>query len=283
MPQLDDLLAVLDLERTGDTNWRGGSIVIGGGPVVFGGQPLAQTIVAAAAVDPAKAVKSVHTVFARGGSTDAPLDFDVDVMQQGRSFASATVSVTQGDRLCTCSLVLLHAPDPDLIRHQDTAPAVAAADDSAPSSQVAGFWEIRTVDGVDIADPDAVVRTARRVDPVPRRPRRPDAQPGAARLRHRRVPHRDGDAPPRRGRTVDGPPHDLDQRHHPHPHVPRPGGRLPMAPARPGEPGGRCRAQLRPGPRFTERGDLVASFVQENMIRAFAADQAPPAGGRAAH
>ena len=34
---------------------------------------------------------------------------------------------------------------------------------------------------------------------------------------------------------------------------------------------------------FTREGSLVASFVQENMIRAFATDRAPAAGGRAAH
>jgi acyl-CoA thioesterase-2 len=34
---------------------------------------------------------------------------------------------------------------------------------------------------------------------------------------------------------------------------------------------------------FTVDGDLVASFVQENLIRAFATDQPRPSGGRAAH
>ena len=76
MPDLDDLLAVFALEPTGEHTWRGDSIEFGGGSVVFGGQLLAQSMLAGAAVDPAKEVKSIHTVFARGASTDAPLDFD---------------------------------------------------------------------------------------------------------------------------------------------------------------------------------------------------------------
>ena len=140
MPDIDELLAVLDLEPTGGTTYQADSMAFGGGAVVFGGQLLAQTIMAAATADRAKEVKSVHTVFARGASTEAPLEFDVETMQQGRSFASATVTVRQGDRLCTRSLVLLHSPDPDLIRHQAEAPDVVSADESAPSPHAGGFW-----------------------------------------------------------------------------------------------------------------------------------------------
>ena len=61
--------------------------VSAGGNVVFGGQLLAQTIVAASLHAPGKFVKTVHTVFARGGSLDAGLDINVDVMHSGRAFA----------------------------------------------------------------------------------------------------------------------------------------------------------------------------------------------------
>jgi acyl-CoA thioesterase II len=140
MPELADLLAVFDLEPTGEGAFSGSSIVFGGGSVVFGGQLLAQSILAGATVDPAKEVKSIHTVFARGAATDAPLEFDVDVMQNGRSFASASVTARQGERLCTRSLVLLHAPDPDLIRHQPEAPAVGSPEDAVASEHSTGFW-----------------------------------------------------------------------------------------------------------------------------------------------
>ena len=44
------------------------NFVAGSAGAVFGGQLLAQTIVAGATVDPTKDVRSVHTIFARGGS-----------------------------------------------------------------------------------------------------------------------------------------------------------------------------------------------------------------------
>ena len=262
MPELDDLLAVLALDPTGDRSWSGGSLDFGAGAVVFGGQLLAQTIVAAATVDPAKTVKSVHTVFARGASTDLPLEFAVDVMQQGRSFASASVTVSQGERLCTRSLVLLHAPDPDLIRHQDAVPDVPSAAGSTPSTHGAGFWEIRTVGGVDIADPDAVGPA--HLDVWTRFPDAPDDPTiNQALLAFATDGFLIGTAmrPHAGSRPVPGPSVDLDECHHPHADVPRPGGRLRLAPARPGEPGGRSRSQLRAGPRV-RRGRRPRGLVR---------------------
>ena len=276
MPELDELLAVLDLDPTGDRSWTGASMDFGAGAVVFGGQLLAQTIVAAATVDPAKSVKSVHTVFARGASTDRPLEFAVDVMQQGRSFASATVTISQGERLCTRSLVLLHAPDPDLIRHQDAAPEVPSAAESTPSAHGAGFWEVRTVGGVDIADPDAVGPP--RLDVWTRFPDAPDDPNlnqallafatdgfliGTAMRPHAGV----GQALAHRSISTSVITHTLTF----HGPVDASGWLLldqesPVAGA--GRSYGRAHV-------FTEDGRLVASFVQDNMVRAFPEGQQP--------
>ena len=70
----------------------------------------------------------------------------------GRAFASTTVTISQGDRLCTRSLLLLTAEEPDLIRHADPAPAAAPPPTTAPTA--AGEWEVRVVDDVDISDPE---------------------------------------------------------------------------------------------------------------------------------
>ena len=156
MPDLDGLLAALDLEPRGDGRFRAGNFDTGLGSVVFGGQLLGQIIVAAATADPSKEIKSVHTVFARGGALDQPLDIEVEPMHVGRALASATVTIRQGDRLCTRSLVLLSAVEPDLIRHDADPPRVGTPDQATPSRGGEGFWELRVVDGVDISDPDAV-------------------------------------------------------------------------------------------------------------------------------
>ena len=158
MTQLSDVLAVLDLEQSGDDRFVAQHLDEGHG-VVFGGQLLAQTVVAAARTIPDKEVLSVHNVFARGASIDSPLTVTVERVQAGRAFASVTVTTTQERGICTRALVLLHAPDPDLIRHADPAPKVSDPSDAAPPDHAGGegaWWDIRVVDGVDISDPDAV-------------------------------------------------------------------------------------------------------------------------------
>jgi acyl-CoA thioesterase len=152
---IESLLHGLDLRPDGPGRYHADNMDTGPG-VVFGGQLLAQTIVAAGREHPEKRVKTVHTIFARGGAVDRGVEIDVDVMHAGRAFASATVTISQGERLCTRSLVLLTADEPDLIRHADPMPARGGPDDAPETSHGTGAWEIRTVGGVDIADPDAV-------------------------------------------------------------------------------------------------------------------------------
>jgi acyl-CoA thioesterase II len=154
--ELSELLGVLDLEPVSEGRFRAQNFSDGPGGVVFGGQLLAQSIVAGATIDPSKEVKSIHTVFARGGAMDQPLDIEVDAMHTGRALASATVTVRQHERLCTRSLVLLSAVEPDLIRHGVEVPQVGGPEDAAPGPDVGGFWEVRVVDGVDLTDPAEV-------------------------------------------------------------------------------------------------------------------------------
>jgi acyl-CoA thioesterase-2 len=81
MTDLDGLLAALDLEERGEGHYLGTNVDFGAGSVVYGGQLLAQSLVAGSRVDPDKEPKSIHTVFARGGSLGAPVVYDVDVLK----------------------------------------------------------------------------------------------------------------------------------------------------------------------------------------------------------
>lgn len=146
---------MLDLEPAGEGVFRANHLDSGHG-VVFGGQLLAQSLVAAARSVPDKEVLSLHNVFARGASFDQPLDVTVEPMQSGRAFASVTVTTSQGGRICTRAVVLLHDPNPDLIRHADEAPKVEGPGDLAAAAHGEGWWDIRVVGGVDIGDPEAV-------------------------------------------------------------------------------------------------------------------------------
>jgi len=155
MAAIDSLLRAFALEPTGPDRYRAENTG-GGYGVVFGGQLLGQSIVAGLAGQDGKAVKTLHTIFARSASPEAPVTITVDRMHAGRAFASSTVTISQGDRLCTRSLVLLSADEPDFIRHADPPPPVPGPDDCTPAGQHLGGWEIRIVGDVDISDPGLV-------------------------------------------------------------------------------------------------------------------------------
>lgn len=147
---IDSLVGALRLEAQGADRYRAGNVAAGHG-VIFGGQLMAQAVMAALAGADGKRVKTVHTVFARSGRPDAPVDIAVEPLHSGRAFASSTVTISQGDRLCTRSLVLLTADEPDFIRHADAAPTVAP-----PTDEEGDGWQVQVVDGVDVSDPEAV-------------------------------------------------------------------------------------------------------------------------------
>jgi acyl-CoA thioesterase-2 len=125
-------------------------------PVVFGGQLMAQSIIAARRGVEDKSVKTLHIVFARPASPTMPLEIAVDRMHAGRGLASSTVTLTQGDTLCSRAQVLMTADEPDLIRHADTHPAMSKPEEATPWPTDLGDWELRAVDGVDINDPALV-------------------------------------------------------------------------------------------------------------------------------
>jgi acyl-CoA thioesterase len=159
-----DALSLLRLQPAGAGRFRAPNE---GDPtvrdVVFGGQLLGQMIVAASASTPGKHVRTIHTIFARSARVSAETQLAVEPMHDGRSFASASVTAWQGDRLCARSLVLLDAPDPDLIRHAAPAPRVDGPEQSAdagPSPLVFPGAELRIVGGVDTYRPDAPVGPA---------------------------------------------------------------------------------------------------------------------------
>ncbi len=152
---IESLTDALTLESAGPDRYRAPNVWSPHG-VVFGGQLLGQSIMAGLAGTEAMSVKTLHTVFARSASPDAPVDIVVDRMHSGRTFASSTVTISQGERLCTRALVLLHVEEDDLIRHAAPAPSTAGPDDSPPTGDDSGSWQVRTVDGVDVNDPEQV-------------------------------------------------------------------------------------------------------------------------------
>jgi acyl-CoA thioesterase II len=150
------ILDALALEPVGEDRYRAGNVDTGHN-VVFGGQLMAQSVVAAALGHEDKTVKTLHTVFARAAAPDVPVDVSVERVHAGRSLASSTVTVSQGERICTRSMVLLSADEPDLIRHADSFRAATGPEPTAGQpAPGTGEWEVQIVGDVDVSDPDQV-------------------------------------------------------------------------------------------------------------------------------
>jgi acyl-CoA thioesterase-2 len=75
---------------------------------LFGGQLLGQLIQAARLVCPDKAVKSVHTVFAREGRADEPVTYEAIRHHEGRSFAAVTITAGQSRGVLATGSVSMH-------------------------------------------------------------------------------------------------------------------------------------------------------------------------------
>jgi len=131
---MSDLPDMLELDEVGEGQYqvRHPDQDPEGRDVVFGGQLLAQMIMASdRAAGGTKDPKSIHAIFARAGTYTKPITLSVESVQAGRTWASDTVTATQGDRLLSRSLVLLNVDEPDLMRHAAAMPEVSSPDDLA--------------------------------------------------------------------------------------------------------------------------------------------------------
>lgn len=147
---------MLELEVISPHHYRGRNLESRSG-VVFGGQLLAQALTAAGLSSQELQLKSMHTVFLRAGRSDQDVEIDVTPLHSGRTFGGADVAIRQGERLCTKSVVLFHAANESFISHQDPAPVISPPIDGSETSEAtAKGWDVRMGDGANIADPEAL-------------------------------------------------------------------------------------------------------------------------------
>ncbi len=274
---LEHLLSVFDVDLAGEHRYRGTSDG-GSRSVVDGSQLLAQAIVAVSASLPRHSVRTAHAVFVRTVGADDELEFEVDVLHQGRTFASAVVTVRQAGRRCASVTVLSDVEQRDVISHRHPMPDVGAPADAIPCEMPLIGRQLRLVGITDPNDPDAtgppLIDAWLHYDPVPRR----------SDLAKALVAHFTGHlsisttmrSHPGIGTSMA---HDTVSTgvmgigitfhepvawdgwllyHHESTQV------------------GRGMSYVR-GQVFTEQGELVASFTQDGMIRAFVADSAETA------
>ena len=121
-PLLSDLLELLELERLEDNLFRGSSRDIGTRQV-FGGQVLGQALTAASRTVEDRVVHSLHAYFLRAGDIEAPIVYDVDRARDGRSFTNRRVVAIQHGRPILNMAASFQVPESGL-EHQDEMPEV---------------------------------------------------------------------------------------------------------------------------------------------------------------
>ncbi|MGQ0776378.1 MAG: acyl-CoA thioesterase II [Pseudonocardiales bacterium] len=123
-PVVDQLVALLDLERIEENIFRGVSPPES--PVrVFGGQVAAQALVAAGrTVPPERGVHSLHAYFIRPGDPRVPIVYEVDRIRDGRSFTTRrAVAIQHGEAIFALSASFQLAEEG--LVHADEMPLVA--------------------------------------------------------------------------------------------------------------------------------------------------------------
>jgi acyl-CoA thioesterase-2 len=120
-------MQLLDLEsQTGDDGserYRGQSLDVGGRSV-FGGQVVAQALVAASrSVESERAAHSLHAYFLLPGDLRRPIDFLVERLRDGRSFAARRVQALQDGRAILSMIASFQRPE-EGYQHSETMPIV---------------------------------------------------------------------------------------------------------------------------------------------------------------
>jgi acyl-CoA thioesterase-2 len=177
MSALSDLLRLLELEQLDETVFRGQSQDLGWG-AIFGGQVLGQAVSALRrSVDGDRRVHSLHAYFLRQGDASRPVEYDVERMRDGRSFSTRRVRAVQLGRPIFFMSASLHEEQRGL-DHQDPMPEVAGPEgieselelarrkqDLMPQALRATFTSERAIEIRPVEFMDAT-------NPIPAAPRR---------------------------------------------------------------------------------------------------------------
>jgi acyl-CoA thioesterase len=151
---LTGMLEVFDVTAVGPHRYVG-SHDAGDRDIIDASQVLAQSIVAASASCPGKTVRRISGTFCRPIRAELPIELDVDVVQDGRTFATLVVTGSQQGRTCGVMTVMLDIPSPDVIRHPVVAPGSNPAE-AIPHDMPLTGRELRLVGLADPNDPDEV-------------------------------------------------------------------------------------------------------------------------------
>lgn len=119
---VDRLIELLALEPIGELRYRGLSQDLGY-PKVFGGQVLGQALSAAMQTLDSRSPHSLHSYFLRPGDTQHPIEYEVELIRDGRSFSVRRVIASQFDKAILAMTASFQKEESGL-EHQDAMPNV---------------------------------------------------------------------------------------------------------------------------------------------------------------
>ncbi|MDO8533849.1 MAG: acyl-CoA thioesterase II [Xanthobacteraceae bacterium] len=157
---VQSLLDILDLEPLEVNLFRGLSPQVGW-QRVFGGQVIGQALVAATRTVEGRPVHSLHAYFLLPGDPKVPIVYEVDRIRDGKSFTTRTVKAIQHGQAIFSMSVSYHREEPGF-SHQAEMPKVP------PPEELPGEQEIR--ERVLPLMPDPVRRYYERERPIELRP-----------------------------------------------------------------------------------------------------------------
>jgi acyl-CoA thioesterase-2 len=120
---LTNLLTMLELESLAPDVYRGPAPG-GSRRRIFGGHAAAQAVMAAGHSTPGSPVNSLHLYFLRPGDPQTPIDYRVERLRDGRSFATRLVRASQGDQVILHASLSFARPQGRGLEHQITMPDV---------------------------------------------------------------------------------------------------------------------------------------------------------------
>ncbi|HLQ86460.1 MAG TPA: acyl-CoA thioesterase II [Salinisphaeraceae bacterium] len=164
---VQDLLTLLDLEQLEDNLFRGASRNVGS-KSVFGGQVASQALVAATRTVAAELqAHSLHGYFLRPGDMQAAIVYEVENIRDGRSFSTRRVQAIQHGRPIFSMLTSFHVQEQGYV-HQMPMPAAPDPETLASNDELAKQW----IDELDRV-PASLRESVRREIALDMRPVRP--------------------------------------------------------------------------------------------------------------
>lgn len=133
---LEELLRLLELEKIEENIFRGQSQDLGFGNV-FGGQVIGQALSSASRTIVADfQAHSLHGYFMRAGDASKPIVYTVDCIRDGKSFATRRVVAVQNG-LAIFSMAASFHKNEQGYEHQDTMPDIEGPDNLEPEVEMA--------------------------------------------------------------------------------------------------------------------------------------------------